>query len=237
MKKVKGIIISIGLVIALCGCGAEALNDEVSKELEMTIVKDELVSTSDKVVEEKESVEKETVLVEDKTEELSEDRESIQIEKETNNEVTVDTIAVEENPLYMDGMVTQDDLVIQIRDVLVRTGDNINMYLEQLGTPDDFVQARSCLYDGDDKVYTFGGIIIYTYPNGADDIVYLIEVTGGEKLLSGIGIGSAKSDVIAAYGEEYVEFGTMLAYDLSETASLSFQIENDVVTFIEIYNE
>ncbi|MBE5876751.1 MAG: hypothetical protein E7290_07675 [Lachnospiraceae bacterium] len=239
MKKVKGILLGIGLGIILCGCGVAVSNEPVEKEMEMTIVKDELVSTSHKIVEEK--VEIETVEA-SSAEELAEDRESIQTVKTNENESGIEENKqvceeMEENPVYKDGVVTQEDFVIQIGDVLVHTGDTMNTMLEELGEPDDFVQARSCFYDGDDKVYTYGGISIYTYPSKADDIVYLIEVSGNEKLLSGIGVGSTRADMIVAYGEEYVEFGTMLAYDLSENASISFQVENDIITFIEIYNE
>ncbi len=236
MKKVKGILLGIGLTVMLYGCGAEVSNETVGKELEMTIVKDELVSTSHKVVEEK--VEIVEAIEESKAEELSQDKESVHIDKENSIEENTQVSGeMEENPLYKDGEVSQEDFVIQIGDILIHTGDTMNALLEELGEPDDFVQARSCLYDGDDKVYTYGGITVYTYPSGEDDIVYLIEVSGEEKLLSGIGVGSTKADIASVYGDEYVEFGTMLAYDLSETASISFQMENDVITFIEIYNE
>lgn len=247
MKKIKLVVLSIGLVVTFSGCAANEASEQVNIEQEMTIVNDELVSTSDKVVEEKQvnnSIEKADENSQSKMEEVSEDRESIQTDKnevkepeEVEAETEVEDDTVQNSTAYTDGAVSKEDFAIQIGSVLVCTGDDINTLVEQLGTPDDFVQARSCLYDGDDKVYTYGGIAIYTYPNGAEDIVYLIEVTGSEKLLSDVGVGSTIADITQAYGNDYVEFGTMLSYDLSETASISFQIENDVVTFIEIYNE
>ena len=236
MKKVKGFLVVLGLMFVFCGCGAEKVNEQTNTN-PVTVVKDELVSTSDKIAEEKANKEEVETSIEKKTEEIAEDKESIQIATGPEKESVIEEQEQDSNLFYVDGVVTQEDFVICIGNVLVHTGDTMNNLLEQLGAPDDFVQARSCLYDGDDKLYTYGGIVIYTYPSGEDDIVYLMEVTGTETLLSGIGIGSGREDVLAAYGEAYTEFGTMLAYDLSETASLSFQMENDKVTFIEIYQE
>ncbi len=238
-------IITMGLIISLCGCSTNTTNEQVNNEKEMTIVNDELVSTSDKVVEEiNKDTEKIDVNQQSKAEEASEDRESIQTDKgdikeSVEKEEKQDAVdnEVQNTALYTDGAVTVEDLAILVGNVLVQTGVDMNTLLEQLGTPDDFVQARSCLYDGDDKVYTYGGIAVYTYPNGAEDIVYLIEVSGNEKLLSNVGVGSAVAEVTEAYGSDYAEFGMMIAYDLSDTASISFQIDNDTVTFIEIYNE
>lgn len=239
MKKLKGVMILVGCVLLIGGCGANATNEQIEYKQEMTILNDELVSTTEKL----DSLESQSTVesVQDtNVEEGAQDKESIEIAVDSEENITFvesSVSEIEDNSIYSDGMVSREDLAIMVGDTLVCTGDDINILLESLGTPDDFVQARSCLYDGDDKLYTYGGIIIYTYPNGAEDIVYLIEVSGDEKLLSGIGVGSTWTDMIAMYGEEYALFGSMVSYELSESASISFQMEDNVISFVEIYNE
>lgn len=233
MKMAKGVIITLGFVLLVCGCGANTSVEQVNDKEEMTILQDELVSASAKLDIQQSEVEVESSEELD-TEEYAQDKESIEILSEVIENTTLET---EDNLIYQDGIVSSEDLAIKVGDVLVNTGDDINTLLDKLGSPDDFVQARSCLYDGDDKVFTYGGIVIYTYPNGAEDIVYLIEVEGDEKLLSGIGVGSTWTDMIAAYGEEYVVYDPMVSYEISETACISFQMENNVISFVEIYNE
>ena len=65
----------------------------------------------------------------------------------------------------------------------------MSAYTAQLGEPDAYGAAKSCTEAGDDKVYTYGGVTIYTYITNGVDVISLIEITGGEALPSGIHIG------------------------------------------------
>lgn len=136
-----------------------------------------------------------------------------------------------------DGKVTKEDFAVIVNDVRIELGTDINEVVEQLGEPDDYVQARSCLHDGDDKIYTFGGVTIYTYPEGKKDIVYIVEYTGKEKTPSGIGVGSKLTDLEMAYGKNYVEDAFYTIYNLEDNATISFQISDEEITYIEFYME
>lgn len=151
---------------------------------------------------------------------------------------TVTTTKTTEPETEADGKVSEEDFAVKINDVKITFGEDINDYLDELGEADSYTEARSCLYDGYDKVYEYGGITLYTYPSGKKDIVYIAEYNGEESTLSGIRIGSTKKEVLAAYGEDYAEDTLYLTYEYGENAAtISFQFENDKVSYIEIYNE
>ena len=61
-----------------------------------------------------------------------------------------------------------------------------------------------------------------------------MEYEGDASLSSGIGIGSSKEDIIAAYGVEYFLEGDYLIYEYDNT-TLSFELKDEKVVFIGIY--
>lgn len=133
-----------------------------------------------------------------------------------------------------DGKVGKDDFAVVVNGVEIKLGEDLSTYLKELGKPDELTQARSCNYDGDDKVYTYGDVILYTYTNGKQDILCSVELIGETPTLSGIKVGSTKQEVIKAYGNEYTDDSMYLVYEYTENASIGFQMEKDVVTFIYI---
>ena len=97
-------------------------------------------------------------------------------------------------------------------------------------------EQDSCAYQGKDKVYTYAGFEMSTYPvNGKECIasVYFLDDTVATP--EGIKIGSKKKDVTDTYGTEYdkqeEKFGT---YSYSAgTAQLRIYTTNGVVDGIE----
>lgn len=150
----------------------------------------------------------------------------------------VETKKTETKPtIVADGKVTEEDFAVIVNDVEVKFGEDINEYLKKLGDPDDFSQARSCLHDGDDKIFVYGDVTLYTFPNGKKDILYIAEYTGETKTKSGINVGSTKDDVIKAYGKKYEEDPVFMVYSLDELSTISIQMENNKVVYVEIYKE
>lgn len=131
-----------------------------------------------------------------------------------------------------DGKVDENDFIIKVNNVEIKMGEDLNVYMKDLGEPDDLIQARSCNYDGDDKVYTYGDVILYTYTDGKSDILYSAEITGETSTLSGIKVGSTKQEVITAYGKNYVDDGMYITYQYTENETIGFQIVENLVTFI-----
>lgn len=101
-----------------------------------------------------------------------------------------------------------------------------------LGESDSYFESESCAFQGLDKVYTYGSVVITTYPLSEVDYVYTIELKDDTvETAEGVYIGAGKADVTAAYGEPTEDTGTAYVYEKGES-TLSFMFESDVVTSI-----
>jgi len=104
--------------------------------------------------------------------------------------------------------------------------------IEALGEPVEYFEAASCAFQGLDKIYTYNGFEINTYPNGDKDyiasIYFLDDSVATDK---GIYLGSTLEEVTAAYGEGYTEESGEYTYTLGDT-TLAFIMEDDAVTSI-----
>lgn len=234
------------MILLISNATVEAAKKKENKKLEVTehnIEVKENISVqpmkkqdSDKVAV-KEELKKTTKTVEQK---MNETKKNETIENKKKNDTEKKEVSQQEKSnsgVEVDGKVTKEDFAVIVNGFKIELGTDINEVVEQLGEPDDYVQARSCLHDGDDKIYTYGGVIIYTYPEGKKDIVYIVEYTGKEKTPSGIGVGSTLSDIEMAYGKNYVEDAFYTTYKLEDNATISFQFDNKKVAYIEFYME
>lgn len=104
--------------------------------------------------------------------------------------------------------------------------------IEALGEPAEYFEAASCAFQGLDKIYTYGGFEINTYPSEDKDFIasvyFLDDSVTTDK---GIYLGASLEDVTAAYGEDYTEKDGEYTYTLGES-TLSFLIEEDSVASI-----
>ena len=100
------------------------------------------------------------------------------------------------------------------------------------GEPDKYFESESCAFQGMDKVYTYGSVVISTYPENDKDYVLTIELKDDTiTTAEGIYIGSSKADVTATYGAATQETDVALVYDKGD-CQLSFFFEEDHVTNI-----
>lgn len=105
--------------------------------------------------------------------------------------------------------------------------------LKALGTAKKTFEQDSCAYQGKDKVYTYDGFEISTYPvKGVERIasVYFLDETVSTP--EGIKIGSKKQEVIDAYGSNYKEEFGVYRYSAG-SAELVIYTTNNVVDAIE----
>lgn len=101
--------------------------------------------------------------------------------------------------------------------------------VEALGEADSYFESESCAFQGLDKVYTYGSVVVTTYPESEVDYVYSIELKDDTvETPEGIFIGSTKDDVISAYGEDAEDSGSALIYTKGES-QLNFLLDGDVV--------
>lgn len=103
---------------------------------------------------------------------------------------------------------------------------------EKLGEPTDYFESESCAFQGLDKVYTYGSVIIRTYPKDGKDYVLSVELKDDAVTTrEGVYIGQSRDDVTAAYGEPGQETGSALKY-IDGDCTLTFILTDGAVTDI-----
>jgi len=116
--------------------------------------------------------------------------------------------------------------------VTIHMDQNMEEVLDQLGEPLGIFEAPSCAFDGIDRIFSFPGVQIHTYPLDDLDFVHTISIRDDSvTTANGIYLGSSWNDVLAAYGSEYDQDFGMFRFTIGQT-TLSFFIEDDMVTGI-----
>ena len=111
-------------------------------------------------------------------------------------------------------------------------GENARSVIEALGKPVSYFEAPSCVFKGLDKIYTYSGIELYTYPiNGIDYLSSVILTDDSVSTGRGVRLGMKQDDVISAYGDAYVQEFGLISYTMGKY-SLSFLIENGLIAAI-----
>lgn len=110
--------------------------------------------------------------------------------------------------------------------------------LSLLGEDYQYAEAISCVYDGMDKTYTYDEAVVYTYPSEDGEQLMELYCTGGdvETANGGVALGDSREDVISAFGEDYIEAGSVLRYENPaqsedyEPEAVYFELEDGKVT-------
>ena len=111
-------------------------------------------------------------------------------------------------------------------------GDNMAPLLEKLGEPTKYFESESCAYQGLDKVYTYGSVVIYTYPDKENDYVLSFEIKDDTlSTAEGIYIGDSKDKVAQVYGDPSSTTDSSVSY-VKGNVTLSFIFTNDSVNSI-----
>ena len=102
-----------------------------------------------------------------------------------------------------------------------------------LGEPASYFEAPSCAFEGLDKTYSYGSFELDTYEqNGKDYIAGIFFCDDLIETPEGVCLFETKADMIAAYGEGFVEEFGMLVYE-KEGTKIKFILEGDEITSIE----
>ncbi len=122
-------------------------------------------------------------------------------------------------------------------DTVISMGAEAGEIVKALGNTTKAVfEQDSCAYQGKDRVYTYQGFEMSTYPaDGKEKIASIYFLDSTVSTPEGIKIGSTKKEVLEIYGTEYdqeeAKFGTF-CYS-SDTALLRIYTTKDVVDGIE----
>ena len=103
------------------------------------------------------------------------------------------------------------------------------------GTPEDYMEAQSCYGNGYDKVYTYSGFEVTTYPSkeGKQFVSVLVLTDSTVSTGMGLKVGEDFDRAVALYGEVYATRGNSLVYTLEEDVTLWVDIEENIITRIE----
>lgn len=116
----------------------------------------------------------------------------------------------------------------------IEMNEDASKVVEELGDPDDYFESESCAFEGLDKVYTYPGFHLNTYP--VDDKDYVLSVDFMDDTVEtdeGISIGSTKDEVTEAYGEPTEETSSSLVYEKGDT-EMTIGLDGDSVSSLEI---
>ncbi len=149
-------------------------------------------------------------------------------------EAGTETAETEEAGTEAAAETTAAGYTVTLRDVTIEMAAEADPIVAELGDDYSYFESESCAFEGLDKVYSYPGFKLNTYPDGEVDYVLSVvfmddTVETGE----GICIGSARDDVIEAYGEPDSDTGAALIYE-KEATTLTIGISSDSVSSIEI---
>ena len=105
--------------------------------------------------------------------------------------------------------------------------------IEQLGEANSYFEAPSCAFEGIDKMYTYNGFEVDTYPlEDGDHISAVIFKDDTVATAEGVGIGDSVDKVIEIYGKDAVDESGMMVYD-KDGMQLCFIVEEERVISVE----
>lgn len=131
---------------------------------------------------------------------------------------------------------TEEGYCFKKGEVIVAMGAEAAPVIKALGDPVKPVfEQDSCAYQGKDKVYTYEGFEISTYPvNGTECIASVYFISDKAQTPEGIQIGSTAKEAIKAYGTDYKEEFGVYRYKKG-SSELIIYTTNQVVDAVE-YN-
>ena len=120
-----------------------------------------------------------------------------------------------------------DGFALDFNGTQVVLGAEMKPIADKLGEPTKYFESQSCAFQGLDKVYTYGGVTIRTYPDKEVDYVLSIELKDDSvSTVEGISIGDAKDKVKKAYGDAASSTDTSDVFEKGGS-KLSFIYGND----------
>ena len=143
-----------------------------------------------------------------------------------------------------DKTLRKEDISMTACETVITADSQVSSLLEAFGENYEMAEAVSCVYTGLERTYSYGDLILYTYP-GDDGAEHLMEAyaAADAKTSRGVAIGSSLKDVEAAYGADYTKAGSTVSFALAPSgdqmvpASVYFELSGDTVTAIGIVAE
>lgn len=111
-----------------------------------------------------------------------------------------------ENQSSVDSQTEAKGYVFVANGTTISVDADMEPVLKALGEPVKYFEAASCAFEGLDKVYTYNGFEINTYPSGDKDLISSIVLKSDSVTTKeGAYIGMSAEDVKSIYGSDCVE--------------------------------
>ena len=131
------------------------------------------------------------------------------------------------------GDTTGKGYVFTVNGVTMAIDAEAGPLTEQLGEPVSYFEGESCAFEGLDKIYTYSGFELYTYPKDGKDYVSAIVLTDDSVATAeGIAIGDSSEKLSQAYPGDGTEICGMLIYE-KDDMKLVFIIQDGEIISIE----
>ncbi|MBR1586285.1 MAG: hypothetical protein IJ662_12140 [Clostridia bacterium] len=107
------------------------------------------------------------------------------------------------------------------------------------GAAPEVIEADSCIFTGKDKEFYGAELVLGTYPtgkNGGDQLETIVITAVDIPTARGVGVGSARDQVTAAYGPGLEDYDTLLyaIHTPYESPTLIFQFDLDSDTVVAV---
>ncbi len=152
----------------------------------------------------------------------------------------LDNKEVNDNPVQEDTQKEdkQDDSLkepsgyaFKHNNVSIYMNTNVAPVIESLGECQQYFESESCAFKGLDKTYNYGGFEITTYPLDDKDYistVYLMDDTVSTP--EGVYLGATVDDMIAAYGDNYIESSGSYTYVKDDSKLQFIAKDNEIIS-------
>lgn len=220
------------LALGLAGCSGGGKSQEAAGAAETTVAgqteeeKTEDISQASETSEATESEESEEV-----GENNSKETETPKIEETETEETEAET--EETSKEETTAAVNHSGYLFQSSGVTMGMNEDVAPILSGLGNYNNYAESPSCAFKGLDKIYSYNGFDLYTYPKGSVDYVNSIYfIDDSVATPEGIRLGSTVEEMLAAYGDNYTEEYGVYTYT-KEKSTLSFIVTDGVIESIE----
>lgn len=117
--------------------------------------------------------------------------------------------------------------------VSIAPGGSFDAIKSELGAYTSCFEAASCAFDGNDQIYTYGSVQINVSPLAGVNTIYMVTLLDDSLATpEGVRVGSARDEVVAAYGDSGIDRGTSLVYVAGMT-ELVFILRDGCVTSVQ----
>lgn len=119
------------------------------------------------------------------------------------------------------------------QDTAVEVDADAATVIQNLGEPLSYFEAPSCAFQGLDKIYTYNGFEIDTYPMDEKDYISAVILKDDSVMTAeGVGIGDSVEKLEQTYGSDGTKEESMIVYD-KDGMKLCFILQKDEIISVE----